>query len=182
SNRGGYRAHVAVPLPSTQKKKKKTVSKSFRMCRRLRQKGIRAVRTLDPTLAEVSPDHRQFDAVFCLNVLDRCKSPRKLLGRIAELVLPGGTVVISLPLPLAQLDALRNDHKEQEQERLKLRLTDTERAVIVKRLERTKSLEWRRSSEGTTITIEEHLDDPSKVYQRRRGELLDDRGGRKRKY
>ncbi|KAF4744757.1 hypothetical protein FOZ62_025697, partial [Perkinsus olseni] len=84
-------------------------------------------------------------------------------------VLPGGTVVISLPLPLAQLDALRNDHKEQEQERLKLRLTDTERAVIVKRLERTKSLEWRRSSEGTTITIEEHLDDPSKVYQRRRG-------------
>ncbi|KAF4673935.1 Methyltransferase-like protein 9 [Perkinsus olseni] len=139
------------------------------MCRRLRQKGIRAVRTLDPTLAEVSPDHRQFDAVFCLNVLDRCKSPRKLLGRIAELVVPGGTVAISLPLPLAQLDALRNDHKEQGQERLKLRLTDTERAVIVKRLERAKSLEWRRSSEGTTITIEEHLDDPSKVYQRRRG-------------
>ncbi|EER20283.1 conserved hypothetical protein [Perkinsus marinus ATCC 50983] len=41
------------------------------MCRRLSQKGIRAVRTADPILPEVSPTLKKFDAVFCLNVLDR---------------------------------------------------------------------------------------------------------------
>ncbi|KAF4673913.1 Methyltransferase-like protein 9 [Perkinsus chesapeaki] len=83
------------------------------MCRRLSKLGIRAVRTMDPTLAKVSPNLRKFEAVFCLNVLDRCQSPDALIKRIAELVKPGGTVVVSIPLPLAQLDASKAAEQQQ---------------------------------------------------------------------
>lgn len=72
---------------------------------RLRLRGFQCVRTTmpQPSHFERSP----FDAVFLLNVLDRCKEPLALLRQLRSLVAPtGGRLVVSFPLPTLDLGAL----------------------------------------------------------------------------
>lgn len=66
------------------------------MARRLRKLGFRC-HELD--LTETSLASGRFDAVSLLNVLDRCKQPRRLLRNCLELLAPGGTFVVALALP-----------------------------------------------------------------------------------
>ena len=73
-----------------------TTETSFAMARRLRARGYSCLRR-DLSEAEL-PDER-FDVVSCLNVLDRSRSPRKLLERLATLLLPSGRLVLATPLP-----------------------------------------------------------------------------------
>lgn len=41
----------------------------------------------------------QYDVVTCLNLLDRCDTPRTLLSQIHAKLVPGGTLVVALVLP-----------------------------------------------------------------------------------
>lgn len=66
------------------------------MAKRLRKLGFRC-HELD--LTETSLQAAPFDAVSLLNVLDRCRKPRRLLERCLELLKPGGTFVVALALP-----------------------------------------------------------------------------------
>ena len=66
------------------------------MVRRLRRRGIDAHR-VDVTVQD--PPHGAYDLVTALNVLDRCERPVTLLHRLADLVGPGGHLVVSVPLP-----------------------------------------------------------------------------------
>jgi SAM-dependent methyltransferase len=66
--------------------------------KRAREKGIDC-RTID--LGRVPwPDAARFDAVALLNVLDRADHPLTLLDRAAQLLAPGGHLVIATPLPI----------------------------------------------------------------------------------
>ncbi len=66
------------------------------MVRRLRRRGIDA-HHLDLTVQD--PPAAAYDLVTALNVLDRCERPVTLLHRLADLVAPGGHLVVSVPLP-----------------------------------------------------------------------------------
>lgn len=66
------------------------------MARRLRKRGLR-VHELD--LTDSSLAAAPFDAVSLLNVLDRCKRPRRLLRNCLDLLKPGGLFVVALALP-----------------------------------------------------------------------------------
>lgn len=66
--------------------------------RRAREKGIDC-RTID--LGRVPwPDGARFDAVALLNVIDRADRPLTLLDRAAQLLAPGGHLVLATPLPI----------------------------------------------------------------------------------
>ena len=66
--------------------------------RRAREKGIDC-RTID--LGRVPwPDDSRFDAVAMLNVLDRADRPLTLLDRAAQLLGPGGHLILASPLPI----------------------------------------------------------------------------------
>lgn len=67
--------------------------------RRLRKKGFRV---LPHDLArEPLPAAFRFDAVLCLNVLDRCTHPLTLLRNARAALAPNGRLVLSVPLPLS---------------------------------------------------------------------------------
>jgi SAM-dependent methyltransferase len=66
------------------------------MVRRLRARGLRAS-VMD--LADGPPDDAPYDAVALLNVLDRCALPRTMLRAALDVLAPGGTLVVSMPLP-----------------------------------------------------------------------------------
>ena len=53
-------------------------------------------------MSEKPPEDRTYDLVLCLNVLDRCFSVTKMIDDCVFATKPGGTFVISVPLPLRQ--------------------------------------------------------------------------------
>jgi SAM-dependent methyltransferase len=66
---------------------------------RLRARGLHV---LDHDLARAPlPDAQRFDAILCLNVLDRCAYPRTLLAHLRDALTPKGRLLLALPLPLA---------------------------------------------------------------------------------
>jgi SAM-dependent methyltransferase len=73
-----------------------TTEVSRGMARKLAQRGF-PCHALDLTEAPL-PDHG-FDAVSLLNVLDRCRRPRRLLRNCLEALRPGGTFIVALALP-----------------------------------------------------------------------------------
>jgi SAM-dependent methyltransferase len=75
------------------------VTEASRVLRaRLRRRGYRV---LDRDLgSEALPAELRADVVLCLNVLDRTSYPRTMLGHLREALLPGGRLLLSLPLPL----------------------------------------------------------------------------------
>ncbi|MGD8862377.1 MAG: methyltransferase [Myxococcales bacterium] len=66
------------------------------LARRLHRRGY-AVLDLDLT-RQPPPD--TYDAVLCLNVLDRCNRPRSLLRNLRAALSPGAPLLLSVPLPL----------------------------------------------------------------------------------
>ncbi len=66
------------------------------MVRRLRDRGFLAFRH---DLAERDLVGPSFDTVALLNVLDRCSDPHALLAAAVRHTRPGGSVVVSMPLP-----------------------------------------------------------------------------------
>lgn len=46
----------------------------------------------------------KFDVVSCLNLLDRCSDPTKLLGDMKTALKPGGRIVVALVLPYKPFD------------------------------------------------------------------------------
>jgi 2-polyprenyl-3-methyl-5-hydroxy-6-metoxy-1,4-benzoquinol methylase len=46
----------------------------------------------------------KFDVVSCLNLLDRCSDPAKLLDEIKSAVKPNGRIVVALVLPYKPFD------------------------------------------------------------------------------
>jgi SAM-dependent methyltransferase len=69
------------------------------MRQRLRARGIRVI---EHDLSRGAlPGGAVFDAVLCLNVLDRCAYPLSLLRHLRETVAPGGRLLLAVPLPLA---------------------------------------------------------------------------------
>ncbi len=72
-----------------------TTETSRPMVRRLRRRGL-SPRRLD--LARERIEER-FDVVSLLNVLDRCDRPRSLLRAARACLAPGGSLLLSIPLP-----------------------------------------------------------------------------------
>jgi SAM-dependent methyltransferase len=72
------------------------IDTSMPMVRRLRTRGFDAHRI---ELATADVVAHRYGTVSALNVLDRCPDPLALLARLVESVEPGGTLVVSLPLP-----------------------------------------------------------------------------------
>ncbi len=66
------------------------------MARKLARRGIRchAVDLTETPLAGPA-----FDCVSVLNVLDRCRRPRRLLQHCLQALRPGGTLIVALALP-----------------------------------------------------------------------------------
>ena len=55
--------------------------------------------------AELTPralGREQFDVAFCLNVLDRCKDPVRMVEQLHALLPPGGWLVVAVVLPWLQ--------------------------------------------------------------------------------
>jgi SAM-dependent methyltransferase len=73
-----------------------TTEVSRAMARRLRSRGWQ-VHCVDVTThgAPTPP----YDVVSCLNVVDRCLQPRTLLRRCRDALTPGGSLLLSVPLP-----------------------------------------------------------------------------------
>ena len=70
---------------------------------RLRASGLHAV-----VAEELQAEHlgcSQFDVIFILNVLDRCKDPFLMLEQAHSLLSPDGWLVVSVVLPASQSDA-----------------------------------------------------------------------------
>ena len=66
---------------------------------RLRARGLRV---LEHDLSRAPlPGVQRFDAVLCLNVLDRCAYPRSLLHHLRDALAPQGKLVLAAPLPIA---------------------------------------------------------------------------------
>jgi SAM-dependent methyltransferase len=65
---------------------------------RLRRRGYRVLRC--DLGREALPAAEHAHAVLCLNVLDRTSHPRTMLAHLRDALLPGGRLVLSLPLPL----------------------------------------------------------------------------------
>lgn len=68
------------------------------MRRRLRARGFALLET-DPGRETMLAAER-FDAVLCLNVLDRTSHPRSLLANLRAALAPTGVLLLSVPLPL----------------------------------------------------------------------------------
>jgi SAM-dependent methyltransferase len=66
------------------------------MARRLARRGVRCHRV---DLTEAPLDAPPFDAVSLLNVLDRCRRPRRLLRHCLQALRPGGVLIVALALP-----------------------------------------------------------------------------------
>ena len=72
---------------------------------RLRLAGAHAIKTDVITRDSLGRWWVDFDVVFVLNVIDRCKDPAALLRQATAALRPGGRLVLSVPLPWEQLDA-----------------------------------------------------------------------------
>ena len=72
-----------------------TTESSWAMARRLRRRGLRCTRT--DLLDDAVPDP-PYGTIACLNVLDRCDRPLRLLTTLVGGVEPGGRLLLSLPL------------------------------------------------------------------------------------
>ena len=70
------------------------------MARRLARRGYHAYRV---DVAEDGVPDAPWQAIACLNVLDRCARPLTLLERLREALAPDGQLVLSMPLPYAPL-------------------------------------------------------------------------------
>lgn len=68
------------------------------MRRRLERRGI-AARSHD--LVRAPTEEGPFDAIACLNVLDRCARPRRLLTHAVRALAPNGLLIAALALPYA---------------------------------------------------------------------------------
>ena len=66
------------------------------MARRLTKRGV-CCHAID--LTETPIDAPPFDAVSLLNVLDRCRKPRRLLWHCLQALKPGGLFIVALALP-----------------------------------------------------------------------------------
>lgn len=74
-----------------------TTETSAPMVRRLRRRGFVAHRV--DLACDPLPDTQPFHVVSLLNVLDRCDRPRSLLRAARERLVPGGALLLSVPLP-----------------------------------------------------------------------------------
>ena len=79
---------------------------SKRLCKALRKKGFKT--HLTGTIRNID----RHDIVLCLNVLDRCYSIREMLDEVISNTNPGGRIIISLPLPLRQVQYRLGEHQE----------------------------------------------------------------------
>jgi SAM-dependent methyltransferase len=73
-----------------------TTEVSRAMAWRLRQRGFDCTGV---DVADCGAAGAPYDAVSCLNVLDRCARPQSLLTQLHRAVAPTGTVLLSVPLP-----------------------------------------------------------------------------------
>jgi SAM-dependent methyltransferase len=73
-----------------------TIEPSRGMAWRLRRRGFRC-RRIDAAATAIP--EAPFDAIACLNVLDRCARPRSLIERLRDALAPGGRLLIALALP-----------------------------------------------------------------------------------
>lgn len=46
-------------------------------------------------------EHRKFNTISCLNVLDRCDRPLELLNHIGDSLAPNGTILLAIVLPFS---------------------------------------------------------------------------------
>ncbi|MEZ4329582.1 MAG: methyltransferase domain-containing protein [Polyangiales bacterium] len=76
-----------------------TTELSPKMAARLRERGYRC-HELDLASAPL-PEPGRFDVIAMLNVLDRSARPLSLLERLRDLLLPGGRLLLAVPLPLS---------------------------------------------------------------------------------
>ena len=72
------------------------VETSTSLVRRLRDEGFAAWKA-DLTAAPVPG--APYDAIALLNVLDRCARPRTLVANLVDALVPGGRLVVAMPLP-----------------------------------------------------------------------------------
>jgi SAM-dependent methyltransferase len=88
-------ARLAAPLFT-----RVSVTEASRVMRaRLRAQGLHVIaHDLARTALPVSA---RFDAILCLNVLDRCAYPRSLLRHLRAALAARGKLLLALPLPLA---------------------------------------------------------------------------------
>ncbi len=77
---------------------------------------------------------REFDAVFILNVLDRCKDPVGMLRSAHALLAPRGTLVVSVVLPPLQSDAAARVGASQRHWRVQGATFETAAASLVETL------------------------------------------------
>ena len=60
----------------------------------------KSIKVLDMDLWDRDGNHpRYFDAISCLNLLDRCEKPKSILRQIQKSLKPGGVLLIALVLP-----------------------------------------------------------------------------------
>jgi len=78
---------------------------------RLRAAGLDAV--LAEELRAEWLGHSGFDAIFILNVLDRCKDPFQMLEHARQLLAPDGWLITSVVLPATQSDAASGSGAQQ---------------------------------------------------------------------
>eukprot|EP00299_Pterocystis_sp_00344_P007876 c2754_g1_i2.p1 GENE.c2754_g1_i2~~c2754_g1_i2.p1 ORF type:complete len:265 (+),score=47.50 c2754_g1_i2:236-1030(+) len=74
-----------------------TTEVATHMCRRLNSKGLNCIQTC--SLSQTTFPVPGFDVISCLNVLDRCDTPLKLLDEMKSLLNESGTIVLAVVLP-----------------------------------------------------------------------------------
>ncbi|XP_072390812.1 protein-L-histidine N-pros-methyltransferase isoform X1 [Diabrotica undecimpunctata] len=57
---------------------------------------------------------KKFDFISCLNVIDRCDTPLKLLHQIRDALTPNGTLLLAVVLPFSAYVEAGTNHKPQE--------------------------------------------------------------------
>ncbi|XP_025209170.1 methyltransferase-like protein 9 [Melanaphis sacchari] len=86
-----------------------TTEKSGPMIRILTEKGFRLL-DVDTWWTR----EEKFDVVSCLNLLDRCSNPAKLLQEMKNAVKPNGRIIVALVLPYKPFDEFRSAIPEQK--------------------------------------------------------------------
>jgi SAM-dependent methyltransferase len=102
-----------------------TIEPARSMARRLERRGFACWR-LDAGSARLPEGG--FDVVTCLNVIDRCHTPRALLERLSGARDPEGLLVIATPLPLSAF-VYDGGTTREPRERLECRSDDWESAA-----------------------------------------------------
>ncbi|XP_060868365.1 protein-L-histidine N-pros-methyltransferase isoform X2 [Metopolophium dirhodum] len=86
-----------------------TTEKSGPMIRILAEKGFRLL-DVDTWWTR----EEKFDVVSCLNLLDRCSNPAKLLEEMKKALKPNGRIVVALVLPYKPYDEFNSAEPEQK--------------------------------------------------------------------